>query len=88
MTTPIKRKGAGLPPAGLNGERTSEYPPLTVRVPPRTKALLAALGQFHGVPAREIVTLGVSLALQALPPPEIRRVLQWAQTIEQTGSGE
>lgn len=83
MPTPPKRRKAGRPPAGPQGEKTSEFPPVTIRLDPRTKALLAALGQFHGLPAREIVTRGLTLALQDLPVPAVRQVMQWTRTIEQ-----
>lgn len=40
----------GRPAAGLRGQRTSEYPQLSVRLPPDTRAALCALAEVQGRP--------------------------------------
>ena len=48
---PMKRRGAlhvGRPPAGFNGELSSKYPQLSVRVPPATLDRLRALATREG----------------------------------------
>jgi PAS domain S-box-containing protein len=44
------RRGRGRPAAGLKGQRTSEYPQLSVRLPPETRAALCALAEAQGRP--------------------------------------
>jgi PAS domain S-box-containing protein len=44
------RRGRGRPAAGLKGQRTSEYPQLSVRLPPDTRAALCALAAAQGRP--------------------------------------
>jgi PAS domain S-box-containing protein len=43
-------RGRGRPAAGLKGQRTSEYPQLSVRLPPDTRAALCALAEVQGRP--------------------------------------
>jgi PAS domain S-box-containing protein len=43
-------RGRGRPAAGLKGARTSEYPQLSVRLPPETHAALCALAEVQGRP--------------------------------------
>jgi hypothetical protein len=48
---PVKRRRAvhvGRPPAGVNGELSSRYPQLSVRVPPGTLGRLRALATREG----------------------------------------
>ena len=44
------QRGRGRPAAGLKGQRTSEYPQLSVRLPPDTRAALCALAAAQGRP--------------------------------------
>ena len=44
------QRGRGRPAAGLKGQRTSEYPQLSVRLPPDTRAALCALAEVQGRP--------------------------------------
>ncbi len=44
---PMASRRIGRPPAGANGERTSKYPQLCLRVPPPTIARVRALSRLE-----------------------------------------
>jgi PAS domain S-box-containing protein len=48
-------RGRGRPAAGLKGQRTSEYPQLSVRLPPETRAALCALAEVQRRPMWRIL---------------------------------
>ena len=62
----MKQRGRGQPPKGPNGEQVSRYPPLTVRIPPKTKYRLEALSQLLGVPMWELVDRAVRTMFDAM----------------------
>ena len=45
----------GRPPAGLRGEKTTQYPQLAIRVPPQTMTLLHVLSAVQHVPIWRVV---------------------------------
>jgi hypothetical protein len=45
---------AGRPPGGENGQRVRDYPQVSIRVPPKLYAQLAALGRSTGLSRLEI----------------------------------
>lgn len=44
---PLVNRRVGRPPAGVNGQRTSQYPQLSLRVPPTTIATVRALSRIE-----------------------------------------
>lgn len=66
---------AGRPPAGKRkGERVRDYPALTLRLPPDTRALLDAWSAGAALPVWRIVDSAVMAAFKALPESEQRRL--------------
>lgn len=53
MRKPIRRK-AGRPPGGVNGQRVRDYPQVSIRVPPKIYAQLAALSRSTGLTRLEL----------------------------------
>ena len=53
MRKRIVRK-AGRPPGGVNGQRVRDYPQVSIRVPPKLLAQLAALSRSTGLSRLEI----------------------------------
>jgi hypothetical protein len=49
-----KMRKAGRPPGGVNGQRVRDYPQVSIRVPPRLYAQLAALSKRTGMSRLEI----------------------------------
>jgi hypothetical protein len=47
-------KKAGRPPGGVGGQRVRDYPQVSIRVPPKVYAQLAALSQSTGLSRLEI----------------------------------
>jgi ribbon-helix-helix CopG family protein len=45
---------AGRPPGGINGQRVRDYPQVSIRVPPKLYAQLAALTRTTGLSRLEI----------------------------------
>ena len=54
----MRKKGAvrkaGRPPGGINGQRVRDYPQVSIRVPPKMYAQLAALSRSTGLSRLEI----------------------------------
>jgi hypothetical protein len=48
------RRKAGRPPGGVNGQRVRDYPQVSIRVPPKVYAQLAALTRSTGLSRLEI----------------------------------
>ena len=48
------RRKAGRPPGGVNGQRVRDYPQVSIRVPPKLYAQLAALTRLTGLSRLEI----------------------------------
>jgi hypothetical protein len=67
-------RGPGRPPAGPDGERVSQYPQLTVRLPAETKAKLSTLSLLTGTPIWRLIDAAVETYVQHLPEPEKSRL--------------
>lgn len=72
----------GRPPSGPAGERVSEYPSLTVRIPRITHRSLHSLSALKHVPVWRLVDSAVSAYLGELPANERRLVSQFAAKME------
>jgi hypothetical protein len=73
MSAPARR-GPGRSATGLDGAKASEYPKLTLRVPPETKRHLEALATLRGKPMWRIVAEMTAEHLGTLPEGERRAV--------------
>lgn len=72
------RRSTGRPPSGPHGERVSQYPPLTVRIPRATKDKLLALAALRKTTAWRLVDEAVSAYVERLPDGERRLLSQFA----------
>jgi hypothetical protein len=68
----------GRPPSGPGGKRVSEYPKLTVRLPPATKDALRSLSALRRVPVWELIDTAVHAYIATLPADERRVLAQFA----------
>lgn len=55
----VARK-AGRPPGGVDGQRVRDYPQVSIRVPPKLYAQLAALGKSTGLSRLEIFVRAIA----------------------------
>ena len=58
----MKKQGArkaGRPPGGVDGQRVRDYPQVSIRVPPKLHAQLAALSRSTGLSRLEIFIRGL-----------------------------
>lgn len=70
------RHHSGRPPAGARpGEKVSEYPQLSVRVPKDMKLKLAALSRMQSKPQWRIMFESIECFIRTLPESE-QRVLE------------
>src|SRR5712692_8258703 len=72
--TKAQTRGPGRPPSGPAGERVSEYPQLTIRLPAATKAKLSTLSLLTGTPIWRLIDSAVDTYVQHLPEPEKSRL--------------
>ncbi len=79
LTRTTKRKTAGRPPSGPSGERVSDYPRLTVRLPRATKNQLEALSTLRRVPVWELVDQAVIAFIEELPDDERKPLAQFSR---------
>ena len=77
-TTP-RKGGPGRKPAGKDGDLSSTYPMLAVRLPPGTKAVLKALALRHGEPLWRVVDAAVAEYVMGLPADERKLIQQIAK---------
>ena len=87
----FEKRGRGRPATGVRpGERSTEYPRLTLRLPPETRARLLALSTLTGAPAWRILAQGVDLVRDGLPPADRKLADQLAARVlaHGTPSGE
>ncbi len=68
----------GRPPSGPAGERVSEYPTLTVRLPRATKDALRSLCALRRVPVWKMLDTAVRAYIDTLPADERRLLTQFA----------
>jgi hypothetical protein len=67
----------GRPRGGVRrGERLRDYPSITVRVPPGTRAMLKVLSARRKLPTWRMLRHLVICYVRHLPPRERRRILQ------------
>jgi hypothetical protein len=70
------RHRSGRPPAGAHpGEKVSDYPQLSVRVPPDMKLKLGALSMLQSKPQWRIMLEAMECYIRSLPESE-QRVMQ------------
>lgn len=68
------RRSVGRSATGFDGDKASEYPKLTLRVPPHTKRQLEALSTLRGQPIWRIITEMTTEFVGKLPDGERRAV--------------
>jgi hypothetical protein len=68
------RRPVGRPPSGTSGERVSEFPRITVRLPRATKDRLNALATFRRAPAWLLIDEALTAFFAGLPDAERRAV--------------
>jgi PAS domain S-box-containing protein len=73
-------RGRGRPAAGLKGQRTSEYPQLSVRLPPETRAALCALAEVQGRPMWRVLMDALSAWERREMGRELRNTLAEIRT--------
>ena len=71
-------KASGRPPAGPGGAKVSDYPQLTVRIPPDTKHRLEALSALRGVPLWQLIDASVLAFVDQLPDAERKLLAQFS----------
>src|SRR5262245_12401765 len=71
---PSSTRKRGRPAAGPRGEKVSEYPQLTVRLPIETRARLNTLSLLLGQPVWRVIDDAVTVYVQHLPA-EDRKIL-------------
>lgn len=76
-----RRRGAGRPPAGPHGEKVSQYPQLTIRLPAESKARLNTMSLLLGRPIWRIVDDAIEVYVTHLPEPDRSRLGEIAQRL-------
>ena len=64
------RRKAGRPPGGVDGLRVRDYPQVSIRVPPKMYAQLAALTKATGLSRLEIFMRAIDCYESSLRPRE------------------
>lgn len=72
------RRPVGRPPSGAAGERVSDFPRITVRLPRGTKDRLLALAAFRRAPAWKLMDDALTAYFRSLPDAERRVVAAFA----------
>jgi hypothetical protein len=81
-----RQRVLGRPPSGPAGERVSDYPPLTVRIPRATKDTLLALSALRRTPAWRLVDQAVLAYVEQLPDAERRLLSQFVAKMRSGGA--
>jgi hypothetical protein len=69
------RRRSGRPPGGaLPGEKVSDYPQLSVRVPPEMKLKLDALSRIQSKPQWRIMFESLEYLIRSLPESDRRKL--------------
>jgi hypothetical protein len=77
-----KRQGPGRPRGGVRaGERIRDYPTLTVRIPPETRAMLRALCSSEKLPAWQMIRQLVVCFVRDLPVRRRRAIVRGAKAL-------
>jgi predicted DNA-binding protein len=70
-----KRRRAGRPPAGAHpGEKVSDYPQVSLRIPPTLKSQLYALSILRSKPQWRILIEALECVMRELPESDKRMV--------------
>jgi hypothetical protein len=72
----------GRPPSGPSGERVSQYPTLTVRLPQATKDALTSLSALRRVPMWKLLDMTVRAYIDTLPADERRLLTQFTAKMD------
>ena len=77
-----QKKGGriGRPPAGIRGERVSDYPQVMLRLPQKTKDVLDALSGVTGTPVWRLIDAAVDVYIRSLPESQ-RQLVSRVQTL-------
>ncbi len=68
---------SGRPPAGAQpGERVKDYPQLSLRLPPESKAQLHALSVLKAQPQWRVVIEAIDCLVRTLPEGERQQILE------------
>jgi len=71
----------GRPPAGVRqGERVKDYPQVSLRLPPETKAKLQALSVVAATPQWRVVSAALECFFKERSESEQRQVLSYLRT--------
>lgn len=77
----VTTRKRGRPRGGVRpGERLRDYPVLTVRMPPDTRAMFAALCTRKRVPRWMMLRHLIVCFVRNLPPKERRRILEQSKS--------
>ena len=78
--TSASRK-SGRPPAGVRqGERVKDYPQVSLRLPPETKAKLQALSAVAATPQWRVVSAALECFFRERTEAEQRQVVSYLRT--------
>jgi hypothetical protein len=77
-TVPTAAPRLGRPPTGAGGELASQYPQLTVRIPPATRNALHSLSTLRRVPVWKLVDQAVLALVEQLPESERKLLKQFS----------
>ena len=73
----IQRRTTGRPPSGVrSGEKVRDYPQVTLRLPPETKAKLNALSLVTATSQWRVVHAALECFFQERSKPEQKRVIK------------
>lgn len=76
-TRRTKRPTTGRPPSGVrSGEKVRDYPQVTLRLPPETKAKLYALGVVTATPQWRVVNAALECFFRDRSESEQKRVIK------------
>src|SRR5262245_5866594 len=75
---------AGRPPSGPAGERVSDYPTLTVRLPRATKDALISLSALRRLPLWKMLDVAVRAYIDGLPAGERHVLVEFIKKMEPT----
>lgn len=80
------RRRAGRPPAGAKeGEKVTDYPQLSIRVPIEMKARLNALSAVTGLAQWRVIVEAIDCFLHELPPNDRELVDGLSERLKRTG---
>jgi hypothetical protein len=73
----VKGRASGRPPSGMrHGEKVRDYPQVTLRLPPETKAKLYALSLVTGAPQWRVVNAALECFFRERSASDQKRVIK------------